>query len=43
MTIEYLKKAPPRQESIDTATSATVERLLADIQREGRVYGKSGT
>jgi sulfopropanediol 3-dehydrogenase len=36
MTIEYLKKAPPRQESIDTATSETVERLLADIQRNGR-------
>ena len=36
MAIEYLKKAPPRQESIDTATSETVERLLADIQRNGR-------
>lgn len=36
MTIEYLKKAPPRQESIDTATAETVERLLADIQRNGR-------
>lgn len=36
MTIEYLKKAPPRQESIDTATSETVVRLLADIQRNGR-------
>ncbi|MEY3664903.1 MAG: putative histidinol dehydrogenase [Pseudomonadota bacterium] len=36
MTIEYLKKAPPRQESIDTATSETVERLLVDIQRNGR-------
>ncbi len=36
MTIEYLKKAPPRQASIDTATSETVERLLSDIQRNGR-------
>lgn len=36
MTTEYLKKAPPRQESIDTTTSETVERLLADIQRNGR-------
>ena len=36
MTIEYLKKAPPRQDAIDTATSETVERLLADIQRNGR-------
>ncbi len=36
MTIEYLKKAPPRQESIDTVTSETVERLLVDIQRHGR-------
>ena len=36
MTIEYLKKAPPRQASIDTATSETVERLLADIERNGR-------
>ena len=36
MTIEYLKKAPPRLESIDTATAETVERLLSDIQRNGR-------
>jgi sulfopropanediol 3-dehydrogenase len=36
MTIEYLKKAPPRHESIDTATSETVERLLLDIQKKGR-------
>lgn len=36
MAIEYLKKAPPRQESIDTATSETVVRLLADIERNGR-------
>ncbi len=36
MAIEYLKKAPPRQESIDTATSETVVSLLADIQRNGR-------
>ncbi len=36
MAIEYLKKAPPRQESIDTATSDTVVRLLAEIQRNGR-------
>lgn len=36
MAIEYLKKAPPRQESIDTATSETVVGLLADIQRNGR-------
>ena len=36
MTIEFLKKAPPRQASIDTATSETVERLLSDIQHNGR-------
>jgi sulfopropanediol 3-dehydrogenase len=36
MTIEYLKKAAPPQEAIDNATSETVERLLADIQKHGR-------
>ena len=36
MTIEYLKKATPLQEAIDNATSETVERLLADIQKNGR-------
>ena len=36
MTIEYLKKATPPQEAIDNATSETVERLLADIQKNGR-------
>jgi sulfopropanediol 3-dehydrogenase len=36
MAIEHLTKAPPRQESINTPTSETVVRLLADIQRDGR-------
>ena len=36
MTIQYLKKATPPQAAIDTATSETVERLLADIQKNGR-------
>ena len=36
MTIEYLKKATPPQEAIDNATSETVERLLIDIQKNGR-------
>jgi sulfopropanediol 3-dehydrogenase len=36
MTIEYLKKATPPQAAIDSATSETVERLLADIQKNGR-------
>ena len=36
MPIEYLKKATPAQLAIDTATSETVQRLLADIQKNGR-------
>ena len=36
MTIEYLKKATPPQEAIDGATAETVQRLLADIQKNGR-------
>ena len=36
MTIEYLKKATLPQEAIDSATSDTVERLLLDIQKNGR-------
>ncbi len=36
MTIEYLKKATPPQEAIDNATTDTVQRLLADIQKNGR-------
>jgi sulfopropanediol 3-dehydrogenase len=36
MPIEYLKKATPPQAAIDSATSETVERLLADIQKNGR-------
>ena len=36
MPIEYLKKATPPQEAIDNATSETVQRLLADIQKNGR-------
>ena len=35
MTIEYLKKANPSQLAIDTATSETVQLLLADIQKNG--------
>ena len=36
MPIEYLKKATPSQLAIDTATSETVQLLLADIQKNGR-------
>jgi sulfopropanediol 3-dehydrogenase len=36
MTIEYLKKATPPQAAIDSATAETVQRLLADIQQNGR-------
>ncbi|MFM8880707.1 MAG: histidinol dehydrogenase [Betaproteobacteria bacterium] len=36
MAIEYLKKAPPRQETIDKTTSEIVERILADIKANGR-------
>ena len=36
MTIEYLKKATPPQDAIDNATSEAVERILADIQTNGR-------
>jgi len=35
MAIEYLKKAPPRQETIDKTTSEIVERILADIKANG--------
>ena len=36
MTIEYLKKATPPQDAIDNATSEAVDRILADIQTNGR-------
>ncbi len=36
MAIEYLKKAPPRQEAIDKTTSEIVGRILADIKANGR-------
>ena len=36
MTIEYLKKATPPTETIDSATGETVQRMLAEIKREGR-------
>ncbi len=36
MSIEYLKKATPPQEAIDSATSETVEHMLADIKTNGR-------
>ena len=36
MTIEYLKKATPPQDAIDNAKSEAVERILADIQINGR-------
>lgn len=36
MTLQYLKKTTPPQAEIDSATSKTVERMLADIQAEGR-------
>ena len=36
MTTEYLKRANPPTETIDTATSETVQRMLAQIKREGR-------
>ena len=36
MTIEYLKKATPPHDAIDNATSEAVERILADIQTNGR-------
>jgi sulfopropanediol 3-dehydrogenase len=35
MSTEYLKKANPPQQAIDTATADTVRRMLADIEREG--------
>ena len=34
--IEYLKKSTPPQEAIDSATAETVQRLLGDIQKNGR-------
>lgn len=36
MTTEYLKKATPPVETIDTLTGETVQRMLAEIKREGR-------
>jgi sulfopropanediol 3-dehydrogenase len=33
MTIEYLKKANPPQQAIDTATGETVRQMLADIEK----------
>lgn len=36
MTVEYLKKATPPQQAIDSATAETVQRLLADIETNGR-------
>ena len=36
MTTEYLKRANPPTETIDTATSETVQRMMAQIKREGR-------
>ncbi len=36
MTTEYLKKATPATETIDSATGETVQRMLSDIKREGR-------
>ncbi len=36
MTIEYLKKATPPHEAIDSATAETVERILADVRANGR-------
>ncbi len=35
MAIEYLKKANPPQQAIDTATTATVRSMLADIEAGG--------
>jgi sulfopropanediol 3-dehydrogenase len=36
MTIEYLKKVTPPTAMIDTATTETVQRMLAEIKRDGR-------
>jgi sulfopropanediol 3-dehydrogenase len=36
MTIEYLKKADPPTGKIDTATTETVQRMLAEISRDGK-------
>jgi sulfopropanediol 3-dehydrogenase len=35
MTVTYLKKADPPQQAIDTATAATVSRMLAEMQAGG--------
>jgi sulfopropanediol 3-dehydrogenase len=35
MTIEYLKKATPATQAIDTATTETVQRMLAEIKEHG--------
>jgi sulfopropanediol 3-dehydrogenase len=35
MAIEYLKKADPPVQAIDTATADTVRRMLSDIQAGG--------
>ena len=40
MTTEYLKRANPPTETIDPATSETVQRMLAQIKREGRESAK---
>jgi sulfopropanediol 3-dehydrogenase len=34
--VEYLKKATPPVEAIDTATADTVARMLQEISRDGR-------
>lgn len=36
MTVEYLKKATPPTEAIDSATAETVQRMLAEIKEQGR-------
>jgi sulfopropanediol 3-dehydrogenase len=36
MTIEYLKEANPPTAAIDSATADTVQRMLAEIQAQGR-------
>ena len=36
MTVEYLKKAHPPTAAMDSATAETVQRMLADIDRDGR-------
>ncbi len=36
MIIEYLKRATPPNETIDSATGQTVQRMIADIKPHGR-------